>query len=166
MRGRNVLHPMGWDSFGLPAEQHAIATGNPPNATVDENISRFRRQLQSLGLSYDWRKELKTSDPQYYKWTQWLFVKLFEHGKIYREWASINWCPELRTALANEEVINGCSERGGHPVRRELRQQWIVNLTSEAEPLLRGLEALDWPTFVKVQQVGARRGRLEGGRVS
>lgn len=121
MQGYNVLHPMGWDAFGLPAEQYAIETGTHPKLTTVRNINRFRSQLKSLGFSYDWDREISTIEPDYYKWTQWIFLQLFKRGLAYQAEVPVNWCPALGTVLANEEVIDGVSERGGHPVVRKCR---------------------------------------------
>lgn len=151
-QGFNVLHPMGWDAFGLPAEQYAIATGTHPAITTEKNINRFRQQLQALGFSYDWDRELCTTDPSYYKWTQWIFLKLWEKGLAYRDEKPVNWCPALGTVLANEEVIDGLSERGGHPVERRQMEQWVLRITAYAERLLEDLEDLDWPENVKEMQ--------------
>lgn len=151
-KGFNVLHPMGWDSFGLPAENHAIKTGIHPNITTQENIKTFKRQLKSLGFSYDWSREIATSNLDYYKWTQWIFVKLYNKGLAYETEMNVNWCPELKTVLANEEVINGKSEVGGHPVVRKPMKQWVLKITEYAERLLADLEDLDWPESVKEMQ--------------
>ncbi len=164
MRGFNVLHPMGWDAFGLPAEQHAIETGTHPRATTKQNTDTYRRQLQSLGLSYDWSRELDTTDPGYYRWTQWIFAKLYERGLAYLAEVPVNWCPALGTVLANEEVIDGKSERGGHPVIRMPMRQWMLRITSYAERLLDDLEELDWPEHIKKMQRDWI-GRSEGARV-
>ena len=129
MRGFDVLHPMGWDAFGLPAEQHAINTGTHPRDTTYKNIGTFKRQLRSLGLSYDWDRELSTTDPEYVKWTQWIFLELFEAGLAAQKEVPVNWCPALGTVLANEEVIDGLSERGDHPVVRAPLRQWILRIT-------------------------------------
>ncbi len=152
MQGYNVLHPMGWDAFGLPAEQHALNTGNHPASFTAENIKNFKRQIKSLGLSYDWSKELATTDPDYYKWTQWIFIKLYEQGLAYVAEIPVNWCPALGTVLANEEVINGKSERGGHPVIRVPMRQWVLKITEYAEQLLADLELVDWPQSTKEMQ--------------
>ena len=148
MKGFNVLHPMGWDAFGLPAEQYAIKTGTHPKITTAENISNFKRQINQLGFSYDWSKEINTTDPNYYKWTQWIFLQLYDKGLAYEEEVAVNWCPELRTVLANEEVVDGKSEIGGHPVIRTPMKQWILKITKYAESLLDGLDELDWPETV------------------
>jgi leucyl-tRNA synthetase len=152
MKGFNVLHPMGWDAFGLPAEQYALQTGTHPAVTTDKNINRFREQLQALGFSYDWQREVSTTDPAYFKWTQWIFLKLFERGLAYEAEAPVNWCPELGTVLANEEVINGRSERGNHPVIRKPMRQWMLRITAYAERLLADLDDLDWPESIKEMQ--------------
>lgn len=150
--GYNVLHPMGWDAFGLPAEQYALTTGTHPAITTEQNINRFREQLQALGFSYDWNREVRTTDPSYYKWTQWIFLKLWEKGLAYQDEKPVNWCPALGTVLANEEVIDGLSERGGHPVERRQMKQWVLRITAYAERLLEDLEELDWPESVKDMQ--------------
>jgi leucyl-tRNA synthetase len=152
MNGFNVLHPMGWDSFGLPAENHAVKTGIHPNLTTQENIKTFKRQLKMLGFSYDWDREIATSNVDYYKWTQWIFVQLFNKGLAYESHMMVNWCPNLKTVLANEEVINGKSEVGGHPVIRKPMKQWMLRITEYAERLLQDLELLDWPESVKEMQ--------------
>lgn len=152
MKGFNVLHPMGWDAFGLPAEQYAIETGTHPGVTTEKNIERFRQQIESLGLSYDWDREINTTDPEYYKWTQWIFLKLFEKGLAYESYEPVNWCPALGTVLANEEVIDGKSERGSHPVEKRPIRQWVLKITAYAERLLEDLEELDWPDSVKEMQ--------------
>lgn len=150
--GYNVLHPMGWDAFGLPAEQYALATGTHPAITTEKNINRFRDQLQALGFSYDWTREVRTTDPSYYKWTQWIFLKLWEKGLAYQDEKPVNWCPALGTVLANEEVIDGLSERGGHPVERRQMKQWVLRITAYAEQLLSDLDLVDWPENVKDMQ--------------
>lgn len=149
MQGYNVLHPMGFDSFGLPAEQYAIDTGNNPNTFTLENIETFRTQLKKLGFSYDWDREIMTSDPSYYKWTQWIFKKLVEDGLAKCVDMPVNWCEKLGTVLANDEVIDGKSERGGYPVVRKNMKQWIIDIPKYAERLLDGLEELDWPLSTK-----------------
>ncbi|MBR3085350.1 MAG: leucine--tRNA ligase [Kiritimatiellae bacterium] len=151
-RGYNVLHPMGWDAFGLPAEQYAIDTGTHPEITTARNVANFKRQIQSLGFSYDWDREVATTDPSYYKWTQWIFKKLYEKGLAYIAEVPVNWCPALGTVLANEEVINGRSERGNHPVERRPMRQWMLRITAYAERLLAGLDDLDWPEGIKEMQ--------------
>ncbi len=152
MKGFNVLHPIGWDAFGLPAEQYAVKTGTHPRETTENNIKRFREQLQMLGFSYDWDREVNTTDPDYYKWTQWIFLKLFEKGLAYEDEAPVNWCPELGTVLANEEVIDGKSEVGGYPVIRKPMRQWMLKITEYAEELLEGLDDLEWPESTKEMQ--------------
>ena len=152
MKGFNVLHPMGWDAFGLPAEQYALQTGTHPAETTRKNIDRFREQLQALGFSYDWEREVSTTDPEYFKWTQWIFLQLFHKGLAYEAEAPVNWCPALGTVLANEEVVNGVSERGGHPVIRKPMRQWMLKITAYAERLLEDLELVDWPDSIKEMQ--------------
>ncbi|MBP1992895.1 leucine--tRNA ligase [Paenibacillus eucommiae] len=152
MKGYNVLHPMGWDAFGLPAEQHALDTGQHPREITVKNINNFRRQIKSLGFSYDWDREISTTDPEYYKWTQWIFIQLYNKGLAYVDEIPVNWCPALGTVLANEEVINGLSERGNHPVVRKPMRQWILRITEYAERLLEDLEELDWSESIKDMQ--------------
>ncbi|HLE01720.1 MAG TPA: leucine--tRNA ligase, partial [Bdellovibrionota bacterium] len=151
-KGFNVLHPMGWDAFGLPAEQYALQTGVHPAVTTHKAIDTFRRQLQSLGFSFDWSREFATCDPKYYKWTQFIFLKLYEKGLAYRKEVPVNWCPALKTVLANEEVVDGKSERGGHPVHRIPMNQWMLEITKYAERLLKDLDKLDWPESTKELQ--------------
>lgn len=164
-QGYNVLHPMGWDAFGLPAEQYALDTGNDPAIFTQQNIEVFRKQIDSLGFSYDWNREINTTDPSYYKWTQWIFTKLFEKGLAYEAEIPVNWCPALGTVLANEEVIDGLSERGGHPVYRVPMKQWMLKITAYADRLIDDLEEVDWPENIKDMQ---RHwiGRSEGANVS
>ena len=152
MRGFNVLHPMGWDAFGLPAEQHAIQTGEHPAIETRRNIVTFKRQIEALGFSYDWDREISTCDADYYRWTQWIFLKLFEMGLAYQAEVPVNWCPALGTVLANEEVIDGKSERGGYDVIRKPMRQWILKITAYAERLLADLDELDWPEPIKEMQ--------------
>ncbi|NHN30976.1 leucine--tRNA ligase [Paenibacillus agricola] len=152
MRGYDVLHPMGWDAFGLPAEQHALDTGQHPRDITITNINNFRRQIKSLGFSYDWDREISTTDPDYYKWTQWIFIQLYNKGLAYVDEVAVNWCPALGTVLANEEVINGLSERGNHPVVRKPMRQWVLRITQYAERLLDDLEELDWSESIKDMQ--------------
>lgn len=152
MKGFNVLHPMGWDAFGLPAEQYALQTGRHPRDITVENINNFRRQIKSLGFSYDWNREFSTTDPDYYKWTQWIFIQLYKKGLAYVAEVPVNWCPALGTVLANEEVIDGLSERGGHPVVRKPMRQWMLKITEYAERLLEDLEELDWSESIKDMQ--------------
>ena len=152
MKGFNVLHPMGWDAFGLPAEQYAIKTGTHPKETTHQNVSNFKKQINSLGFSYDWSREINTTDPNYYKWTQWIFMQLYNKGLAYEQEVAVNWCPELKAVLANEEVVNGKSDIGGHPVVRLPMRQWILKITEYAESLLDGLDDLDWPENIKELQ--------------
>jgi leucyl-tRNA synthetase len=149
MKGYNVLHPMGWDAFGLPAEQHAIETGEHPAKLTSRSIAHFKSQLQKLGFSYDWEKEISTCDVKYFYWTQWIFTLLYKKGLAYQSEVFVNWCPELKTVLANEEVIDGKSERGNYPVRRVPMKQWVLKITSYAERLLEDLDKLDWPESTK-----------------
>ncbi|MFC3039384.1 leucine--tRNA ligase [Virgibacillus xinjiangensis] len=165
MQGYEVLHPMGWDAFGLPAEQYALDTGNSPEAFTAENIATFKRQIQELGFSYDWDREINTTDPNYYKWTQWIFTKLYEHGLAYMDEVAVNWCPALGTVLANEEVIDGKSERGGHPVVRKPMKQWMLKITAYADRLLEDLDDVDWPESIKDMQRNWI-GRSEGAEVT
>jgi len=151
-QGYNVLHPMGWDAFGLPAEQHALDTGKHPRDITKTNIDNFRRQIKSLGFSYDWDREISTTDPDYYKWTQWIFLQLYKKGLAYVAEVPVNWCPALGTVLANEEVIDGKSERGGHPVIRKPMRQWMLKITEYAERLLEDLKELDWSESIKEMQ--------------
>jgi len=148
-KGFNVLHPMGWDSFGLPAEQYAVRTGTHPALTTEKNCENYKRQLKLVGFSYDWDREVKTSDPKYYKWTQWIFTKLFEKGLAYEADILVNYCPQLRTVLANEEVENGKSKEGGYPVERRPLKQWVLKITAYADRLLEDLDQLDWPDSLK-----------------
>lgn len=150
--GYNVLHPMGWDAFGLPAEQYALDTGHDPRDFTKTNIDTFRRQIKELGFSYDWDREVNTTDPKYYKWTQWIFKKLYEKGLAYVDEVPVNWCPALGTVLSNEEVIDGKSERGGHPVERRPMRQWVLKITEYAEQLIDDLDILDWPESLKAMQ--------------
>jgi len=152
MNGYDVLHPMGWDAFGLPAENYAIATGIHPKITTQKNIDNFRRQIKSIGLSYDWDREIDTTDPNYYKWTQWIFLQLFKKGLAYESTVPINWCPSCKTGLANEEVFNGKCERCGHEIERKALRQWILKITEYAEQLLEGLNELDWPESTLTMQ--------------
>ncbi|MDP4162074.1 MAG: leucine--tRNA ligase [Bacillota bacterium] len=165
MQGFDVLHPMGWDAFGLPAEQYALDTGNDPADFTKKNIDTFRRQIKSLGFSYDWDREISTTDPEYYKWTQWIFLKLYEKGLAYVDEVAVNWCPALGTVLANEEIIDGKSERGGHPVERRPMRQWVLRITEYADRLLEDLEDLDWPESLKDMQRNWI-GRSEGAEVT
>ncbi|MCC3664900.1 leucine--tRNA ligase [Staphylococcus haemolyticus] len=165
MQGYNVLHPMGWDAFGLPAEQYALDTGNDPREFTKQNIQTFKRQIQELGFSYDWDREVNTTDPEYYKWTQWIFIQLYNKGLAYVDEVAVNWCPALGTVLSNEEVVDGVSERGGHPVYRRPMKQWVLKITEYADRLLEDLDELDWPESIKNMQRNWI-GRSEGARVS
>lgn len=165
MQGKNVLHPIGWDAFGLPAEQYAIDTGNDPEEFTALNIANFTRQIKSLGFSYDWDREINTTDPEYYKWTQWIFEKLYENGLAYEAEIAVNWCPALGTVLANEEVIDGKSERGGFPVFRKPMRQWMLKITAYADRLLDDLDLVDWPENIKDMQRNWI-GRSEGAEVT
>lgn len=164
-KGYNVLHPMGWDAFGLPAEQYALDTGNDPAEFTEKNIQTFKRQLNELGFSFDWDREINTTDPEYYKWTQWIFTKLFEKGLAYEAEVAVNWCPALGTVLANEEVIDGKSERGGHPVYRVPMKQWMLKITAYADRLIDDLDDINWPESVKDMQRNWI-GRSEGANVT
>ena len=164
-KGFNVLHPMGWDSFGLPAEQHAIRTGTHPAETTEINLTNFRKQLKALGFSYDWDREFGTHEPTYYKWTQWIFTKLFEKGLAYEAEMPVNWCPALGTVLANEEVEDGKSKEGGHEVVRRPLRQWVLKITAYADRLLKDLDLLDWPESLKRLQRNWI-GRSEGTQIN
>lgn len=163
--GFNVLHPMGYDAFGLPAEQYAIQTGIHPAITTEKAIASFRNTLQAFGFSFDWSREISTADPKYYKWTQFIFLKLMERGLAYQKEVPVNWCPALKTVLANDEIVDGKSERGGHPVIRVPMKQWMLKITDYAERLLQGLDTIDWPERTKE---GQRNwiGKSEGARVT
>jgi leucyl-tRNA synthetase len=163
-RGFDVLHPMGWDAFGLPAEQHAVKTGTHPAANTQNNIANFRRQIKALGFSYDWDREIDTTDPRYFRWTQWIFLQLFRTGLAYVDERPVWWCPELRTVLANEEVVDGRSDVGGFPVERRNLRQWVLRITAYADRLLAGLEGLDWPDSTKRMQA-SWIGRSEGAEI-
>ena len=163
MKGFNVLHPMGWDAFGLPAEQYAVETGTHPAVTTKKNVDRFREQIRALGFSYDWDREVNTTDPKYYRWTQWIFEQLYRKGLAYVAEVPVNWCPALGTVLANEEVIDGRSERGNHPVIRKPMRQWMLKITEYAERLLKDLDTLDWSDGIKEMQrnwIGKSEGAL------
>ncbi len=164
MKGYNVLHPMGFDSFGLPAEQYAMKTGNHPGEFTYRNIDNFRRQMKMIGFSYDWSKEIATTDEDYYKWTQWIFLKMYKKGLAEINEIPVNYCPELGTVLANEEVIDGKSERGGYPVIRKPMRQWVLKITNYAEKLLEGLDELDWPSST-IEMQKNWIGRSEGTEV-
>ncbi|MDR1816992.1 MAG: class I tRNA ligase family protein, partial [Puniceicoccales bacterium] len=167
-RGFNVLHPMGWDAFGLPAEQYAIKTGQHPSIQTAANIANFRRQLQMLGFALDWDREIATTEPRYFRWTQWIFLQLFKHGLAYVDEKPVWFCPALGTVLANEEVLNTPegprSERGAHPVERRPLRQWVLRITAYAEKLIAGLDELDWPDSTKRLQKNWI-GRSEGAEV-
>jgi leucyl-tRNA synthetase len=163
-KGFNVLHPMGWDSFGLPAEQYAIRTGTHPAVTTEQNINTYRRQLKSLGFSYDWSREIATSDPHYYKWTQWIFTVLYEKGLAYEAEVLVNFCPALGTVLSNEEVEDGRSKEGGFPVERRPLRQWILKITAYADRLIQDLDLIDWPEHLKKLQINWI-GRSEGAKI-
>ena len=153
-QGFNVLHPMGFDAFGLPTEQYAMKTGRFPADITKENVANFRKQMQTLGLSYDWDREVNTTDPKYYKWTQWIFEQLYKKGLAYEDKIMVNWAPDLMggTVVANEEVIDGKTERGGFPVYRVPMRQWVLKITAYADRLIDDLEGLDWPESIKEQQ--------------
>ena len=163
-QGHNVLHPMGWDAFGLPAEQYAIKTGTHPSITTKENINNFKRQIKMLGFSYDWSREINTTDSGYVKWTQWIFIQLYNKDLAYEAEVPVNWCPELKAVLANEEVIDGKSDIGGHPVVRVPMRQWMLRITKYAESLLSGLDDVDWPHSIKELQRNWI-GKSEGAKV-
>jgi leucyl-tRNA synthetase len=163
-KGFNVLHPIGWDAFGLPAEQHAVKTGTHPASNTQNNIANFRRQIKALGFSYDWDREVDTTDPKYFQWTQWIFLQLFKKGLAYVDERPVWWCPELRTVLANEEVVDGKSEVGGFPVERRNLRQWVLRITAYAERLLDDLKSVDWPDSTKRMQE-AWIGRSEGAEI-
>ncbi len=152
MQGYEVLHPMGWDAFGLPAENYALKTKKPPQEIVPQNIKRFKEQMRSLGFSYDWQREINTTDPDYYKWTQWIFLQLFKKGLAYEEETYVNWCPSCKTVLADEEIEEGKCERCGTKVERRKLKQWVLKITAYAERLLQDLDLLDWPERVKTMQ--------------
>lgn len=165
MQGFNVLHPMGWDAFGLPAEQYALDTGNNPADFTQKNINTFKRQINSLGFSYDWDREVNTTDPDFYKWTQWIFEKMYEKGLAYEAEVAVNWSPDLGTVVANEEVIDGKTERGGYPVYRKPMRQWMLKITAYADRLIDDLDLVDWPESVKDMQRNWI-GRSKGAEVS
>src|SRR5690606_23806080 len=164
MKGFNVLHPMGWDAFGLPAEQYALKTNTHPRVTTEQNIARFRTQLKSLGFSFDWDREINTTDPKYFRWTQWIFLKLYERGLAYQAEVPVWWCPALGTTLANEEVVDGKSEIGGYECVRKPLRQWMLRITKYADRLLEGLDEMDWPESTKEMQRNWI-GRSEGAEV-
>ena len=164
MNGYNVLHPMGFDAFGLPAENYAIQTGTHPEVTTMANVGRFRAQIKALGFSYDWDREVSTCTPDYYKWTQWIFLQLFKRGLAYESEMPINWCPSCKTGLANEEVKDGECERCHSKVTRKRIRQWVLKITAYADRLLEGLDKVDWPEPIKLMQRNWI-GRSEGASV-
>ncbi|MBA1393576.1 leucine--tRNA ligase, partial [Lactobacillus sp. XV13L] len=151
-QGYNVLHPMGWDAFGLPTEQYALQTGQDPAVVTKANIANFKRQLNKLGFSYDWDRELSTADPRFYKWTQWTFEQMYKHGLAYEAEVPVNWSPDLGTVVANEDIVDGKTERGGYPIYRRNMKQWVLRITKYADRLLAGLDKLDWPENIKEMQ--------------
>jgi leucyl-tRNA synthetase len=152
MQGWNVIHPMGWDAFGLPAENYAIKTGIHPRVTTEKAVANFKRQINSIGFAYDWDREVNTTDPNYYKWTQWIFLKLYEKGLAYQGVMPINWCPSCKTGLANEEVAQGKCDRCGTQVERKDLRQWILRITQYADRLLEDLSEVDWPESTLTMQ--------------
>ena len=163
MRGHEVLYTMGWDAFGLPTENYAIKIGKSPQVVTNENTDNFRRQVRMFGFSYDWDREINTSTPEYYKWTQWIFIQLFKRGLAYRAKAKVNWCPKDQTIIANEQVINGLCDRCGSVIEERFMEQWMLRITDYAERLLSGLQDLDWPSAtVKRQEdwIGKSEGAL------
>ena len=152
LMGYNVLYPIGWDAFGLPTENFAIKNHVHPEVVTKKNIARFKQQLQSLGISFDWSREINTTDPSYYKWTQWIFLQLFKHGLAYKKEASVNWCTSCKCVLANEEVVNGVCERCGSEVVRKVKSQWMLKITEYAQRLIDDLDLVDYPDRVKAQQ--------------
>ncbi|NLB49207.1 MAG: leucine--tRNA ligase, partial [Erysipelotrichia bacterium] len=164
MQGFNVLHPIGWDAFGLPAEQYSIKMNEHPEKFTIKNIDNFRKQIKSFGFTYDWDREISTTDPHYYKWTQWIFLKLFEKDLAYVDFRPVNFCPELGTVLANEEVVDGKSEVGGFPVIRKPMRQWLLKITSYADKLLEGLNEVDWPSST-IEMQRNWIGKSEGAKV-
>ena len=164
MLGKNVLFPIGWDAFGLPTENYAIRSGRKPQDVTAENTATFQRQMERLGLSFDYERIVNTTDPSYYKWTQWIFIKLFEKGLAYKQEMPINWCPSCKVGLANEEVVNGNCERCGTPTQRRRISQWVVRITKYADRLIDGLEKTNFIEKVKAAQINWI-GRSEGARV-
>jgi leucyl-tRNA synthetase len=152
MQGYNVLYPFGWDAFGLPTENYAMKTGRHPKDVTDENIKNFKKQVKSLGISFDWSREVNTTDPSYYKWTQWIFLKLFKKGLAYKKEANVNYCTCCKVVLANEEVVNGVCERCGGEVVRKVKSQWMLKITAYAERLLKDIDTVDYPDRVKLQK--------------
>jgi leucyl-tRNA synthetase len=165
LQGFNVLHPMGWDAFGSPAENDAIQKGIQPSVSTKRNIENFKRQLHEIGAMYDWSREVNTTDPDYYKWTQWIFVQMFKAGLAYKTYMPVNWCPSCKTGIANEDVVNGRCERCGTEVTKKELNQWMLRITKYADRLLSGLEKLDWPEKVKTMQSNWI-GRSEGAEVT
>ena len=169
MEGKNVLFPMGWDAFGLPTEQYAIKTGAQPKVVTKKNADTFRRQLKAVGLSFDWSREVNTTDPEYYKWTQWIFLQFYKQGLAYKAKTTINWCPKDKIGLANEEVVEGCCERCGTPVEQREKEQWILAITKYADRLDKDLDTVDYPDRVKVQQrnwIGKKEEVVDGKTVT
>ena len=164
MQGYNVLFPMGWDAFGLPTENYAIKNKIHPKIVTENNIAHFKQQMKSLGFSFDWEREVNTTDPKYYKWTQWIFLQMFKHGLAYKQEMAINWCPSCKVGLANEEVVDGCCERCGTPVEHRLKSQWMLRITAYAQRLIDDLDGLDYIERVKTQQKNWI-GRSEGAEV-
>ena len=164
MEGFNVLYPIGWDAFGLPAENYAIKSGIHPSITVKKNILNFKRQMKSLGFSFDWSREINTTDPKYYKWTQWIFLKLFEKGLAYKKKMPINWCPSCKIGLANEEVVDGKCERCGVQTTTKEKEQWMLKITKYADRLIKDLDKVDYLEKIKTQQINWI-GRSEGAEV-
>ena len=164
MKGFEVLHPMGWDAFGLPAENYAIATGVHPHITTQKNCANFKRQINALGFSYDWEREINTTDPDYYRWTQWIFLQLFKKGLAYEATMPINWCPKCKTGLANEEVFQGKCDRCGTPIEKKNLKQWMLKITAYADKLLEGLKDVQWPNSTRTMQENWI-GRSEGAEV-
>jgi leucyl-tRNA synthetase len=165
MQGKNVLHPMGFDAFGLPAENYAIKTKTNPETAVKKNVARFKKQLEILGLDYDWSREINTTDPKYYKWTQWIFLQMLEKGLAYESFEPVNWCPKDKTVLANEDVENGRCERCGTLVEKRPMRQWVLKITEYADRLLQDLDLLDWPESIKESQRNWI-GRSEGAEIN
>ena len=152
MQGYNILHPMGWDAFGLPAENFAIKNKIHPRIAVEKNIKRFKEQLSKIGFNYDWNREINTTDPEYYKWTQWVFLKMLEKGLAYESFEPINWCPSCQTGLANEDLDGGLCERCGSVVEKRPMRQWVLKITEYADRMLKDLDKLDWPEHIKEAQ--------------
>ena len=163
MQDYNVLFPMGWDAFGLPTENYAIKKGVHPSVVTKKNTDNFRRQMKSLGFSFDWKREINTTDPKYYKWTQWIFLQLFKSGLAYKDKIAINWCPSCKIGLANEEVVNGKCERCGTKVEKKEKEQWMIKITKYADRLISDLDLVDYPERVKISQkewIGESHGAL------